>query len=154
MKKILAILTTLIMCITLSSCVMTAQAQTEDDLYYDNIDVNVIVTNGRPYFNTNGYILYWVYRDLYYYPYYYNDRLYLHRYHRPLPPHRMNRYIPIHRNTFTPKVQRYNHRNAHITRPNTNMHWHVTNGRGNNQPMRQSTTRNSSRRGFGGTHRH
>ena len=72
MKKIIGILAALIMCFTLSSCVTSAQAQVDEVYYDDNIDISVVVTYGTPYYNTEGLLLYYIYRDMFYYPYYYH----------------------------------------------------------------------------------
>ena len=97
MKKIIGILAALMMCFTLNSCVVTAQA---DDMY-DDVDISLVVTYGTPYYDTEGLLLYYIYRDMFYYPYYYHNRYYLHRYSRPLPPQvYRERYRPIPRDVF------------------------------------------------------
>ena len=98
MKKIIGILISLIMCITLSSCVTTASAQVDD--MYDDVDISVVVTYGTPFYNTEGLVIYYLYRNMFYYPYYYHNRYYLHRYSRPLPPNRLWRYRPVHRDFY------------------------------------------------------
>jgi hypothetical protein len=182
MKKIIGILTALMMCFTLSSCVTTAQAQVDD--MYDDVDIEVVVTYGTPYYNTEGLLLYYIYRDLYYYPYFYHDRYYLHRYYRPLPPNRMGRYRPVPRDFYRySQHHRYHnghdinhhpnrHHNNHNMRPNRDNrpHNNVTprsnnhNRMGGNRPtmrsnsggMRPMTPRSSTRPsgGFGGGHRY
>jgi hypothetical protein len=122
MKKIFSILIALAMCFTLSSCVVSAQAQIDD--MYDEVDIRLIVSYGTPYYTTDGLLMYYIYRNMYYYPYYYNNRYYLHRYSKPLPPNRMRMYrpvprdfykhAPLHRNHTTPR-----NRSTYHMRPNT-----------------------------------
>ena len=100
MKKIIGILVALMMCFTLSSCVTEVQAQADDIYYDDNIDVRLVITYGTPYYNAEGLILYYVYHNMYYYPYFYNDRYYFHRYHSPLPRHRLGVYKPVPRDFY------------------------------------------------------
>jgi len=95
MKKIIGILAALMMCFTLSSCVTPAQAQI--DGVYDDVSVDVVIGYGTPIYNTEGLLMYYIYRDLYYYPYIYNNRYYFHRYHRPLP---LDRYRPLPRDFY------------------------------------------------------
>ena len=118
MKKIISFILGLVMCISLTSCVTTAYSQTEDD-------VNVIITHGVPYYDSNGLLLYYVYRDLFYYPYYYNGWHFRH-YDKPLHP-RYHRPIP---------------RNFYHTRPH-----HSVQPRGGMRPM---TPRSSTRTTVGG----
>ena len=99
MKKITEFLIGVVLCFTLSSCITTAQAQI-DDVYDDNVDINLVITYGTPYYNVEGLLLYYIYDNLYYYPYYYHNRYYLHRYSRPIPPHWRNRYRPVSRDFY------------------------------------------------------
>ena len=110
MKKIIGILVALMMCFTLSSCVTEVQAQSDDIYYDDNIDVRLVITYGTPYYNAEGLILYYVYHNMYYYPYFYNDRYYFHRYHSPLPRHRLGVYKPVPRDF-------YRHQPGYYSRP-------------------------------------
>ena len=114
MKKIISVLAVLMICFTLSSCVTAAQAQVDRVYYDDNVDISVVVTYGTPYYNTEGLLLYYIYRDMFYYPYYYNNRYYLHRYHRPLPPERMRMYKPVPRDFYRHEPPR----RYHVTPPN------------------------------------
>ena len=122
MKKIIGILTALIMCITLNSCAVTTQA---DDMY-DDVDISLIITYGTPYYDTEGLLLYYIYRDMFYYPYYYHNRYYFHRYSRPLPTHvYRERYRPVPRDAFrhhSPNVRHSNHppKPHRDARPNRN----------------------------------
>ena len=124
MKKIIGILAALIMCITLNSCVTAAQAQIDD--MYDDVDISLVITYGTPFYDTDGLLLYYMYRDMFYYPYYYHNRYYLHRYSRPLPPHvYREKYRPIPRDVFrhhSPNVRHENHspKPHRDVRPNRN----------------------------------
>jgi hypothetical protein len=93
MKKILSILAALMICFSLSSCVTAAHAQIDD--MYDSYDVNVVVTYGIPYYNADGLVLYYLYRDIFYYPFFHNNRYYLRPYRKPLPPSGARGYRPI-----------------------------------------------------------
>ena len=57
------------MCLTFNSCATTVQAQTEDDVYGANssVEVSVIMTEGTPAYDVNGYIVYYIYDGWYYY---------------------------------------------------------------------------------------
>ena len=103
MKKFISLILALMMCISLTSCVTTAYAQTDDEVS----DVNVVITYGTPYYNSNGLLLYYIYRDLYYYPYYYNNRWYFRHYARPLPP---RHYRPMPRNFYHQRPNISHHR--------------------------------------------
>lgn len=129
MKKIFGILVSLMMCFTLSSCITTAAAQIDD--VYDDVDISVVVTYGTPFYNTEGLIVYYIYRDMFYYPYLYHNRYYLHRYSRPLPPERLLRYRPVPRNFY----RNYPPRRGDI-RPNNPPRGRNENGRPNNPPRR------------------
>lgn len=73
----------------LSSCETTYAATYTDDMYYpydpEYASVNMILEYGVPYY-LNGVLQYYIYRDLYYYPFYYNDIMYFRTFYRPLPP--------------------------------------------------------------------
>jgi hypothetical protein len=136
MKKIISIILGLVMCISLTSCVTTASAQIDD--MYDDVDVNLIITYGTPIYNAEGLLTYYIYRDLYYYPYIYNNRYHFHRYIRPLPPHRHHHVAPP-RSGGHVTPQRPPH---HTTRPNIG-------SRPSGGGMRPSTPRSSTRMGGG-----
>lgn len=157
MKKIISILIALVMCMSLSSCITTAQAQ-DDGVYDDNVDISIVISNGTPYYNSSGLLLYYMYRDCYYYPFYYNNRYYFHRYHRPLPPSRMNRYRPVPRDFYKhrpphryhvtpPNRSTYHIRPNSSHRPNIGNHRHG-NGNIGRQQMHRTQPRNGGR--FGG----
>lgn len=146
MKKIIGILVALMMCFTLSSCVTEVQAQSDDIYYEDNIDVRLVITYGTPYYNAEGLILYYVYHNMYYYPYFYNDRYYFHRYHSPLPRHRLGIYKPVPRDFYRHGQPPSRHhgdvrhhrnppRNRNVSpRPNGNQPRHSANPRPSNRP--------------------
>lgn len=129
MKKFISLILALMMCISLTSCVTTAYAQTDDEVS----DVNVVITYGTPYYNSNGLLLYYIYRDLYYYPYYHNNRWYFRHYARPLPP---RHYRPMPRDFYHHRP----HIRYHNTKPHTNRQYH------------RPYYNNSGNRGFGGNH--
>jgi hypothetical protein len=139
MKKIISIILGLVMCISLTSCVTTASAQIDD--MYDDVDVNLIITYGTPIYNAEGLLTYYIYRDLYYYPYIYNNRYHFHRYTRPLPPHRHHHVAPP-RSGGHVTPHRPPH---HTTRPNIGSRPTRPSGGG----MRPSTPRSSTRMGGG-----
>lgn len=58
----------------------------------DDVDVNIIITYGRPYYY-NGYLNYYYYQGLYYYPFYYNDYWYFRPYYHPF----RRGYFPVYR---------------------------------------------------------
>lgn len=83
MKKfILSIIFGIGVLFSFSSCVTSAYAYGTDD-----VDVNVVVRYGTPYYY-GGSLAYYVYDGWYYYPYYVGGHRFYHRYHRPLPYHR------------------------------------------------------------------
>ena len=158
MKKIIGILVALMMCFTLTSCVTTAQAQV--DGVYDDVDVSVIVTYGTPYYNAEGLLMYYIYRDLYYYPYIHNNRYYFHRYHRPLPPHRIGIHKPIPRDfyhhqpkPYRPHISQPNRGIHHNHRPNVQPRSHHNIGGGNHHRS-MNVPRSSTRYGSFGGKRH
>lgn len=78
----------LLLCI--SSCDIYTYNTGQDDVYVttdievvnSNIDYNLVITNGVPYYY-EGNIVYYIYNNLYYYPYYYNNYWYFRVYRRP-----------------------------------------------------------------------
>ena len=86
MKKIFySLLISIIALITLSSCYAMS-----DDGVMQNVDYNVIISNGYPHYRYRR-VIYYYYNNDYYYPHYYNGHRYFRRYYRPLPPIRRNR---------------------------------------------------------------
>ena len=95
MKKYIIILISMIfLSFGLSSCDTTyAGVDSNQEALLDNIDINLIVRNGTPYYY-NGYLNYYYYRGLYYYPIYYNNYWYFRAYNRPF----RRGYFPIYHN--------------------------------------------------------
>lgn len=89
-KKIITFIFALLMILSFSSCELYTYATTQDDIYVEsesdivhiNIDYNLIVRYGTPYYY-NGSILYYLYEGLYYYPFYYNNCWYIRAYRKP-----------------------------------------------------------------------
>ena len=156
MKKIISILAALMMCLTLSSCVATASAQIDE--MYDDVDISLVVTYGTPYYNTEGLLLYYIYRDMFYYPYYYHNRYYLHRYSRPLPPERMRMYKPVPRDFYHNQRPPHRHHNTtppprrdrHDMRPNTHQQPRPNVNRPNNNVRPNVTPRPNNNINRGG----
>ena len=108
MKRLFSYLIVLFAALSLSSC-YEAYATTDvmtDEQYVlnDNVDINVIVTYGTPYY-WDGYLSYYYYRGLYYYYMYYDGYWYWRAYHRPFangyrphwtPRHHDRRFSPGH----------------------------------------------------------
>ena len=75
---------------TISSCDVYTYATTQDDIYTEtsvdivrsNVSFDVIIQYGTPYYR-DGVLLYYLYRDIYYYPFYYNNYWYVRAYRRP-----------------------------------------------------------------------
>ena len=136
MKKIFLFIVGLVMSFSLTSCVTAAYAQLDDEA-----DISVIVSNGTPYYNTDGLLMYYIYRDLYYYPYYYNNGWHFRHYARPLPP-RHHRPVPRDFYHHRPHQPSYHHtpHPGGTHRPDINRgghaHRHVPNNinRGGNRP--------------------
>ena len=95
MKKYLIILFSMaFLLLGLSSCETTyagidSSHQYDDEVHttnqealLDNIDINLIVTYGTPFYY-HDYLNYYYYGGLYYYPIYYNNYWYFRAYHRP-----------------------------------------------------------------------
>ena len=135
MKKLILILTAVIMSLSLTSCITEAYAQVDDA--YDNVDISLVVTYGTPYYNADGLLLYYMYRNLYYYPYYHYNRYYLHRYYRPIPLYLRDRYRPVPRDSYRNYYRHHTPRHNYNGRPNVN----------NNRPH-YGTTPNMNRRGI------
>lgn len=88
--KLLTFLVCLMMLFSLNSCVVSGYATTQDDIYTEtevdvvrsNVSFDVIIQYGTPYYR-DGALLYYLYRDIYYYPFYYNNYWYVRAYRRP-----------------------------------------------------------------------
>ena len=89
MRKFLIGIVFAIGCMSLVSCVTTVSAQ--DDMYGstetvvvdDNTQIEVVITYGTPYI-IDGLVQYYIYNNLYYYPYYYRNHFYWRMYRSPL----------------------------------------------------------------------
>lgn len=106
---VLSLIFSLVSLFSLSSCVATsAIIPTEDGSYievqsdvvdYRNIDFNVIVRYGTPYYY-NGSLLYYIYNNLYYYPFYYDNYWYVRVYRRPIDHLRYRPYFRPNRHDY------------------------------------------------------
>jgi hypothetical protein len=86
MKKLFIFLVSIGMALLLTSCVSTAYAQT-DEVYTtsdSNVNVDVVISYGVPVYDEAGFVLYYLYKGWYYYPYWITDRYYFHIYRHPL----------------------------------------------------------------------
>ena len=146
MKKYLMILiSVLFLSFGLCSCDTTyAGVDSNQEALLDNIDINLIVRNGTPYYY-NGYLNYYNYRGLYYYPIYYNNYWYFRAYHRPF----RRGYFPIYRN-WRPREHWRGYqgfgrpdRYGRVYRPNSNYR---------NYNRRPNVRPNNSNRAFGNGH--
>jgi len=117
MRKLYILIIGLMMIFSLSSCETYTYATTQDDIYTEtevdvvrsNVSFDIIMRYGTPYYR-NGSLLYYLYRDIYYYPFYYNNYWYVRAYRRPFThfdrrpyfrPHRYDyRFRPGHHRGF------------------------------------------------------
>ncbi len=139
MKKFFIFIISVISSLSLVSCVTTAEAQT-DAVYASNdaLDVDVIITYGTPFYNSNGLLLYYFYRDLYYYPFYSSNHWYFRPYNRPV-----HHYRPVPRDFYKHRPNVYNRRHYHSI-PNIRHRY-------NNSIHRSHTNmRSSTRHSIGG----
>ena len=85
MKKLLFALLMMMSCLSMTSCVTTVEAQ--DDIYSSAVidvdDIEMAITYGTPYI-IDGMVHYYLYNNLYYYPFYTRGYWYYHVYRRPL----------------------------------------------------------------------
>ena len=140
MKKfILSIIFGIGVMFSFNSCVTSAYACETDD-----IDVNVVIRYGTPYYY-EGSLLYYVYDGWYYYPYVVNNRYYYHRYSKPLPYHMhhfSNRPVRHHMSS-TYRIQTHHRKpynggrigSGHFSRPNGGAMHHRFNGGMNNRQI-------------------
>ena len=87
MKNFIKLLTIAAMCFCMTSCVATVQAET-DGVYatYDgDIDIRLVTTYGVPYYSADNVLLWYLYRNVYYTPRYFNGRVYAFDRHRTRP---------------------------------------------------------------------
>lgn len=82
----LVLMFSVLICTT--SCITTADAQSDVVCVSDGIDFSVIITNGVPVYTSAGFLLYYRYGGYYYYPYYNSDRWYFRSYSRPVSHYR------------------------------------------------------------------
>ena len=117
MKKLFMFIIGLMMVFSFSSCVGYTYATTQDDIYVEaetdvvrsNVDFNIVIRYGTPYYY-EGSLLYYLYEGLYYYPFYYDNYWYVRAYRRPFAhlhhrpyfrPHRYDyRFRPDHHPGF------------------------------------------------------
>lgn len=136
MKKLYILLIGLMMMFSLNSCETYTYATTQDDIYVEaeadvvrsNVSFDVIIQYGTPFYR-DGVLLYYLYRDIYYYPFYYNNYWYVRAYRRPFThfgtrpyfrPHRYDyRFNPGHYRGFDrPNRHRFNnYYRPHTRRP-------------------------------------
>ena len=138
MKKYIGmIFVCLVILFTCVSCDIYTGVTTQDDVYVENdivrtnVDFNVIIRYGHPYYY-EGSLLYYVYNGLYYYPFYYNNYWYVRAYRRPFNhlyyrpyfrPHRYDyKFAPGHHRGFdrpniTPRPNRPGMRPSQPSRP-------------------------------------
>lgn len=116
-RKLLTFLVALFMMFTITSCDVYTYATTQDDIYVEsdvdvvrsNVSFDVIIQYGTPYYR-DDILLYYLYRDIYYYPFYYNNYWYVRAYRKPFThfdhrpyfrPHRYDyRFSPGHYRGF------------------------------------------------------
>ena len=171
-RRIFTILIGLIMLFSLSSCETYTYATTQDDIYVEaevdvvrsNVSFDVIIQYGTPYYR-DGVLLYYLYRDIYYYPFYYNNYWYVRAYRRPFThfdtrpyfrPHKYDyRFSPGHYRGFdrpdrptpnyrhNPNIRRPdNHPRPNVDRrPNVNIRPEVNRRPENRQPQRPQQNR-------------
>lgn len=145
MKKIILSLAIMLISIfTFSSCVTTAYA--DDDTYGHSYDYNVIITNGTP-FIVNGLIAYYLYNNMYFYPYYRNGIYHFCRYEKPLPHDRMPRFykpMPPRNN-----MHMYNNREFNLNRQQRPSQNDRSFGNMPQKPRMNNMQQNNSNRTFG-----
>jgi len=89
MKKFFRFIIGAFLCFSLTSCGSYSlyynddvYLNTEVEVVQSNVDYNIIIQNGTPYYY-EGNIVYYIYNNLYYYPYYYDNYWYFRVYRRP-----------------------------------------------------------------------
>lgn len=147
-KTILFIVFAICAMLTFSSCVSPAYAQGVEITECDgNVDINVIVRYGTPYYYEGSFI-YYLYDGFYYYPRLIDNHWRYYRYARPLPPPRHHYHGGYHSGRYNPhRSSTYRnypgHRNGgnlhhpnrhfggsmnHHPRPSGNIHSHPSGG--------------------------
>ena len=170
------------MVFSLSSCEMYTYATTQDDIYVEadvdvvrsNVSFDVVIRYGVPYY-MDGVLLYYLYNDIYYYPFYYNNYWYVRAYRRPFTHFDHRPYFRPHRYDYKFSPGRYrgydrpnnsnfrnirpnNHRNDGYRRPHGSRPDILPNRPNNNHPNVQPNrpnnnrpnVRNNRQRNFGG----
>lgn len=159
-RYIISIILSLITICSLTSCYATYDLN--DDMY-SNVDLNMVFMYGTPYYY-NGNILYYLYKDVYYYRYFYDGYWYYrpfrhvlphnyrfgrpnrgdYRWHRPIKPNPRPDY----------RMNRHGNFNGNRTQPNMNSRQHAMPNRSfGNSSQRTNIPRgnsNNSRGSFGG----
>ena len=87
MKNFIKLLAIAAMCLCLTSCVATVQAETDGvySTYDGDIDIRLVMTYGVPYYSSDNVLLWYLYRNVYYTPRYFNGRVYAFDRHRNRP---------------------------------------------------------------------
>lgn len=87
MKNFIKLLTIAAMCFCMTSCVATVQAETDGvySTYDGDIDIRLVMTYGVPYYSSDNVLLWYLYRNVYYTPRYFNGRVYAFDRHRNRP---------------------------------------------------------------------
>ena len=88
--KLFTFLVALFMMFTITSCDVYTYTTTQDDIYTEtnvdivrsNVSFDIIIKYGSPFYR-DGTLLYYLYNDIYYYPYFYNNYWYVRAYRRP-----------------------------------------------------------------------
>ena len=127
MKKIYIFLIGLMMLFSLTSCETYAYATTQDDIYVEtevdivqsNVSFDVVLRYGRPYYR-DGVLLYYIYNNLYYYPYYYGNYWYVRAYRRPFPHVNYRPYFRPHKYDYRFNPNHYRMHGIYGTRLHNN----------------------------------
>jgi hypothetical protein len=114
MRKLYILIIGLMMMFSLSSCETYTYATTQDDIYTEteidivrsNVSFDVIIQYGTPYYK-DGSLLYYLYRDIYYYPFYYNNCWYVRAYRRPFTHFDRRPYFRPHRYDYRLRPRYY-----------------------------------------------
>ena len=132
---------------TISSCEVYSYATTQDDIYIEsetdivksNVNFDIIIRYGTPFYVDN-ILRYYLYNNIYYYPFYYNNYWYLRAYRRPFNhldyhpyfrPHRydyrFDRGYTPHHNWYKHNPSRTNYKSTYQSRRGNNV-YHRPNG--------------------------
>ena len=136
-RKLLTFFICLMLFFSLNSCVIKSYATTHDDIYMENevdivrsnISFDVIIQYGTPFYE-DGVLLYYLYRDIYYYPFYYNNYWYVRAYRRPLTYFYHRPYFRPHRYDY--RFNPGSHRGFCKPHHSNNHYRHTTPNRGHN----------------------